>query len=180
MIVERFAVGVIVERRPAKSRWQSHVWRVVELLPGRPATPPWTVLAEAEGTTRFYAGTTDLVVYSKETEALVHNLGAKQPAVWVVLRPADKGPGDAAPGLKLLMATVDAGEAQAHADTGDDLVEMVAMPDTVRAWLAPFVAAHHVDRPKYKRKRERADPEALASGRLPGISSGRRGDGRHD
>ena len=170
MIVDRFPVGVIVERRPAKSRWQSHVWRVVEVLPGRPATPPWTVLAEAEGITRFFAGSTDLVVYSKETEALVHNLGAKMPAVWVVLRPHD-----AAPGLKLLMATVDAGEAQAHADTGDDLVEMVAMPDTVRAWLAPFVAAHHVDRPKYKRKRERADPEALASGRLPGISSGRRG-----
>jgi hypothetical protein len=175
VIVERFAVGVIVERRPAKSRWQRHVWRVVEVLPGRPATPPWTVLAEAEGITRFFAGSTDLVVYAKETEALVHNLGSKQPAVWVVLRPAD-----AAPGYKLLMATVDAGEAQAHADTGDDLVEMVAMPEEVRAWLAPFVAAHHIERPKYKRKRERADPEALASGRLPGISSGRRGGGRHE
>lgn len=171
MIVERFPVGVIVERRPARSRWQSHVWRVVEVMPGRPATPPWTVLAEAEGTTRFYAGTTDLVVYSKETEALVHNLGAARPAVWVVLRPDESGPG-----LKLLMATVDAGEAQAHADTGDDLVELVAMPDAVRAWLGPFVAAHHVERPKYKRQRERADPEALAAGRLPGRGGDRERD----
>ncbi len=170
MIVERFAVGVIVERRPAKSRWQRHVWRVTEVLPGRPATPPWTVLHEADGVTQFYAGTTDLVVYSKETEALVHNLGAEMPAVWVVLRPRE-----GAVGLDLLMATVDAGEAQAHADTGDDLVEMVAMPAPVQAWLAPFVAAHHVERPKYKRKRERADPEALAAGRLP--RSGR-GNGR--
>jgi hypothetical protein len=163
MISERFPVGVIVERRPATSRWQQHVWRVTEVLPGRPATPAWTVLDEAGGTTRFYAGTTDLVVYSGETEALVHNLGARMPAVWVVLRP-----GDVAPGYRLLMATVDAGEAQAHADTGDDLVEMVPMPDAIRAWLAPFVAAHHVERPKYKRKREAADPEALAVGRRRG------------
>lgn len=172
MIVERFSIGVIVERQPAKSRWQRHVWRVVDILPGRPATPPWTVLFEADGTTRYYAGTTDLVVYGKETEALVHNLGAEMPAVWVVLRPRE-----GALGFDLLMATVDAGEAQAHADTGDDLVEMVAMPEAVRAWLAPFVAAHHVERPKYKRKRERADPEALAAGRLPGQRGG--GNGRH-
>jgi hypothetical protein len=177
LIVERFAIGVIVERRPAKSRWQSHVWRVVEVLPGRPATPAWSVLHEADGVTRYYAGTTDLVVYGKETEALVHNLGAQMPAVWVVLRPRE-----GSDGFDLLMATVDAGEAQAHADTGDDLVEMVAMPEAVRAWLTPFVAAHHVERPKYKRKRDRADPEALAAGRLPGQYPGGKGpggNGRH-
>lgn len=159
MITERFAVGVIVERRPAASRWQRHVWRVVEVLPGRPATPPWTVLEESDGTTRLYAGTTDLVVYAGETEALVHNLGAAVPAVWVVLRAQD-----AAPGWQLHLATVDAGEAHAHADTGDDLVEMVPMPMAVRNWLAPFVARHHVDRPHFKRRRDRADPEALAKG----------------
>lgn len=175
MIVERFSIGVIVERRPAKSRWQKHLWRVVDVLPGRPATPPWTVLHEADGITRYYAGTTDLVVYAKETEALVHNLGAAMPAVWVVLR-AREG----AAGLDLLLATVDAGEAQAHADTGDDLVEMVAMPEAVRGWLAPFVAAHHVERPKYKRKRERADPEALAAGRLPGRHPGGKRGGGND
>lgn len=166
MASERFPVGIIVERRPATSRWQRHVWRVVEVLPGRPATPAWAVLDEVAGTTRFFAGTTDLVVYPGETEALVHNLGARMPAVWVVLRPAD-----AAPGYRLLQATVDAGEAQAHADTGDDLVEPVAMPDAVRAWLEAFVARHHVERPKYKRQRAAADPEALAVGR-------RRGNGR--
>ena len=153
-------MAVIVERRPAQSRWASHVWRAVEVLPGAPSTPPWTVLGEAGGVTRFFAGTAELVVYSGETEALVHNLGAAMPAVWVVLRRAA-----AAEGWSLLMATVDAGEAQAHADTGDDLVEMVAMPEAVRAWLEPFVARHHVERPKVKRRRDRADPEAMASGR---------------
>ncbi len=164
------SVAVIVERRPARSRWASHVWRAVEVLPGAPATPPWTVLAEAGGATRFFAGTAELVVYSGETEALVHNLGAAMPAVWVVLRRAAT-----APGWRLLMATVDAGEAQAHADTGDDLVEMVEMPQAVRAWLEPFVARHHVERPRIKRRRDRADPEALAS--APRGRSGRKPDG---
>ncbi len=167
MVSERMSVGVIVERLPAATRWASHVWRAVEVLPGAPATPAWTVLAEGAGATRYFAGTAELVVYSGETEALAHNLGAVSPSVWVVLRRAAT-----APGWQLLMATVDAGEAQAHADTGDDLVEMVAMPDEVRAWLAPFVARHHVERPKFKRRRDRADPEALASG--PG---GRRREG---
>lgn len=159
MISERFAIGVVVERRPASSRWQRHVWRVTEVLPGRPATAPWTRLSAEAGILRYYAGTTDLVVFAGETEPLLHNLGATEPAVWVVLRAAA-----AEPGWRLLQATVDAGEAQAHADTGEDLVEMVAMPAAVRDWLAGFVARHHVERPRYKRKRDRADPEALAVG----------------
>jgi len=163
MIAERFPVGVVVERRPATSRWQRHVWRVTQVLPGRAATAPWTMLDERDGITRFHAGTTDLVVYAGETAALLHNLRSAMPAVWVVLRTCE-----AAPGWQLHLATVDAGEAQAHADTGDDLVEMVAMPAPVRDWLAPFVARHHVERQHFKRKRDRADPEALAAGRRPG------------
>jgi len=32
----------------------------------------------------------------------------------------------------------------------------------VRATIDAFVAEHHVEQPFYKRKRDRADPEALA------------------
>jgi hypothetical protein len=46
------------------------------------------------------------------------------------------------------------------------------MPEAVRVWMADFVAAHHVEQPKFKRKRDQANPEALAAGRP---RDGRRG-----
>jgi hypothetical protein len=36
------------------------------------------------------------------------------------------------------------------------------MPEPVRAIVEAFVAEHHVEQPFVKRKRDRADPEALA------------------
>jgi hypothetical protein len=36
------------------------------------------------------------------------------------------------------------------------------MPASVRAIMEAFVAEHHVEQPFVKRKRDRADPEALA------------------
>jgi hypothetical protein len=41
-------------------------------------------------------------------------------------------------------------------------VEAVPMPAAVREIVEAFVAEHHVERPFVKRKRERADPQALA------------------
>ena len=60
MVSERMSVAVIVERRPAATRWASHVWRAVEVLPGAPATPPWTVLAEGGGATRYFVAGTSI------------------------------------------------------------------------------------------------------------------------
>lgn len=159
MIVERRPVGVVVERRPSSNRWEPWVWRAVGVLPGAPETPPWTVLGEAGGVTTYYAGTAELVLYEKETETYKPNVEGETPSVYVVLRKAET-----VSGFELLLATVDVGEAQAHADSGDDLLEAVPMPDPVRSWVAGFVATHHVERAFYKRKRDRADPEALATG----------------
>lgn len=158
MTVERMPVGVIVERRPANSRWQDHVWRVASVLPGSPDAAPWSVLAEGAGTTRYFAGTAELVAHPADTKLYKHNLEAPQPAVYVVLRRKSTPTGWA-----LLLATVDPAEAHAHADVGDDLLESLPMPSAVFNWLAGFVAKHHVERTEWRRKRDRADPEALAT-----------------
>jgi hypothetical protein len=36
------------------------------------------------------------------------------------------------------------------------------MPEAVQALVIDFVREHHIERPFYKRKRDRADPQALA------------------
>ncbi|MGH6902881.1 MAG: DUF3305 domain-containing protein [Geminicoccaceae bacterium] len=47
---------------------------------------------------------------------------------------------------------------------GDDVVEAVAMPDALIAWVQAFVDRHHVDQPFVKRKRERAKAENRDAG----------------
>lgn len=165
MKLERIPLGVIVERLPARSRWLDHVWRVAGVLVGRPETPAWTVLAQADraqadGVTRYYAGTAELVLHPGETKVYRHNLQAERPAVYVVLRRSGTPPG-----WRLLLVTADPAEAHAHADVGDDLLEAVPMPRPVLDRLSAFVARHHVERKEWRRRRDRTDPEALASRR---------------
>ena len=47
-------------------------------------------------------------------------------------------------------------------DSGADLLESLPMPPRLRAMTEAFVARHHVERVFHKRRRDRADPEALA------------------
>lgn len=161
MIVERMPVGVVVERQPGVTKWQEHVWRAVAVLPGSPMVAPWTELGREQGPrgeiVRYYAGTAELVAYSGgDTRTYKHNIEAPEPSVYVVLRRADT-----LSGWTLYLATIDPAEAHSHADTGDDLVERLPMPPLVFDWLSAFVAQHHVERMEWKRKRDRADPDAL-------------------
>jgi hypothetical protein len=157
-VTARIPVGIEVESRPGTSRWAGRIWRPVALRPGRRAIPDWTVLADADGVVRYYAGTGSLVVRSTETTLYRDNIEARAPAVYVVLRRAGSPTG-----WTLLLATVDPSEAHAHADVGDDLVEALPMPATLRDWLAAFVANHHKERPHWKRQRDDKVPGSSAS-----------------
>jgi len=75
----------------------------------------------------------------------------------VVLRPTG-----AEPPYEVLSVTADPAEGEAFTEAGNDLVETVPMPDLIRHAIESFIAEHHVERPFFKRKRDRADPEALA------------------
>lgn len=160
-MIPRVAVGVEMERRPSRSRWQAHVWRAVALHPGGLPLADWAPMAPSETGERFYAGTAEIAVHPGDTQVYKDNVEAPAPSVYVVLRRAPTPSG-----LRLYRVTVDPSEAHAHADVGDDLVEALPMPGPLRAWLGLFVARHHVERPRWKRRRDRARPEALA-GRPP-------------
>ncbi len=153
----RIRVGVVVERRKAASQWIDYVWRPVTILPGQPDAAPWTVLsADAEATT-FYAGTMEIELHRSETSNYRDNLASGAPAIWVSMRPTETDPP-----YKIVAATVDPAEGESYTEAGTDLVETVPMPEIIRHAVAAFVAEHHVERQFIKRKRDRADPEALA------------------
>ena len=153
----RIAVGVVVERRKAKSQWIDFTWRPVAVLPGQPDAAPWTVLSVDGETTTFYAGSIDVDLYRTETGNYRDNLASGRPSLWVALRPTG-----VEPPYDLLAVTADPAEGESFTQVGDDLVEAVPMPAPVRDAVEAFVAEHHVERPFIKRKRDRADPEALA------------------
>jgi len=153
---ERIPLGILVERRPATSTWAEHSWRVAEALEAPPDLPPWTVLREEAGRTLFFAGLVEVALHPTDTPNYLENLAADPPRLFVVLRP-----GDREPGMALLTATVDVGEAQLFADAGADLLESLPMPSGLSEAVAAYVAAHHVERDFHKRRRDRADLEAL-------------------
>jgi hypothetical protein len=159
-------VGVVVERRKAASQWIDFLWRPVAVLPGEPEATPWTVLREDKETTTFYAGSAAIELHRTETTNYRDNLASGSPGLWVVLRQTE-----GEPPYKVFTVTADPAEGEAMTEAGSDLVEQVAMPPSIGAMIEEFVAEHHVERPHFKRERNRADPEAMARGR------GKREDG---
>lgn len=156
----RIAVGVVVERCKALSPWIDFTWRPVTALPGLPDAAPWTRLSAHGEDATFYAGAAEIELYPTETANYRDNLAAG-PQLWVALRPTGFEPP-----FELFGVTADPAEGEAWTQSGTDLVDVVPMPDSVRAAIEAFVAEHHVERPFVKRKRDRADPNALAR-RMP-------------
>jgi hypothetical protein len=151
--LQRIRVGVVVERRKAKSPWIDHVWVPVAALAGEPEAEPWTVLGGGDDAMRFYAGSADIELFRTETGNYRDNLASGNPSLWVVLQPTE---GD--PPYTLLAVTADPAEGEAHTEAGNNLVEMLPMPDVVHDVVAGFVAEHHVERQFIKRKRDRVEP----------------------
>ncbi len=154
----RIPVGVVVERRKAKSPWLDVLWRPVAVLAGQPAATPWTPLRGEDETALFYAGEAMIELHRTETANYRDNLHSGAPALWVVLRPTASEPA-----YELLTVTADPAEGEAFTDAGNDLVECVPMPATIAESIRAFVAEHHVERPFVKRRRGRAGSQAPAA-----------------
>jgi hypothetical protein len=154
----RLAVGVVIERRSAKSEWADFIWRPSAVLAGAPDAAPWTLLdAEADRAT-FYAGAAEIALYRSDTALYRDNLATGEPMLWAVLRPTASEPP-----FTVVAVTADPSEGEAFATIGTDLVEALPMPATIRDAIEAFVAEYHVEHDAFsKRKRDRADPEALA------------------
>ena len=159
----RIPVGVVVERRKAMSPWADYVWQPVGVLPDAPDAAPWTVLQRDDERTSFYAGPAVVEFHTTETSHYRDNLAAGA-QLWVVLRPTET----ADPGYQIACVTADPFEGEAYTEAGNDIVESVPMPDSIRDALEAFVAEHHVEQAFYKRKRDRADKEALGRRAPPG------------
>lgn len=177
---EQLPLGIVLERRRIDNPWQDHTWQPVAVIPGAPALDPrgeWTLLAGGEGWARFHAGTLVLELFRKETEGYRMNLSQEPPRLFVVLRKGEDM--DSSHDQVPFLATACPYEAQDYLDSGDEVVEPVAMPDSVIAFVQAYIDQHHVDEPFHKRKRKRHDTDDENFNRAPPRLGGPRGDGRH-
>ncbi len=154
----KIAVGVVVERSKSGSAWADYYWRPASVLPGEPDTPAWTKLSDDGERARFYAGSAEVALHRTEGANYRDNLQSGAPLLWVVLEPTASEPP-----FKLALVTADPAEGEAMTEAGVNLVDTVPMPAAMQEAIAAFIAEHHVEQEQFtKRRRDRANPEAMA------------------
>ena len=162
------ALGIVVRRVPGVTRWVDYIWKAVAVLPG--AGPAhWKELRRFGDAVEYHAATVHLELFRTDTEAYLQGLSTKNPAIYVVMRDSD-----GLDPLEVVMATASPFEAQDYADTGEELVEKVLMPEGLVAWVRDYVEAHHEDQVFVKRRRDKErvdlDQNGIGDSRIRQIS----------
>lgn len=148
---ETIPLGVVVRRTPGVTRWAKFAWKVSAVMPGA-GPAEWKELRTEGEATEFHAATLPLTLYVSDAEAYAHELQARTPSVYVVLRPNEAR--DDTP-WSVALATVSPYEAQDYCDSAEELVEKVTMPEGLHAWVANFVDTHYEEEAFVKRRRNK-------------------------
>ena len=155
MTTLHLCVDVMMERIPIVNRWVDAQWRPAAVVPRAegPAAPgePERVADGPAVTTWRFPGR-DIELHATEAEGYYLNITSDAPVVFVMWRPAEDGVEPAARPEKV---TVSYNEAGRFMDGGEK-VDTVPMPETILAWIRPFVAEHY--KPEPRRKMKRNDP----------------------
>jgi molybdopterin-guanine dinucleotide biosynthesis protein A len=155
-------IAVVVERRDGATAWIKDSWRPLEVMAEPPpVAAPWMVLRRGEGFEHYLATGIPLVLHRSDLASYRYNLGGLDPRLYVVLRRLDDGDQP----VKVALATAAPDEAQAMSESGEDVVDGLAMPEQVRDWVEMFCACHPPDEPMRKRKRDTLDAGATFTGK---------------
>lgn len=142
-------LGVVLRRTPGVTRWQKWTWKATAVLPGAPQAS-WVELRRDGDQVEYHAATLILELHGAEAEAYRHGLSAQVPCVYVVMRAAD----GAAP-FDIVLVTASPYEAQDYTDSGEEIVEKVAMTPLLQAFVEDFVEEFYQEEEFVKRKRDK-------------------------
>ena len=153
-------LGVVVRRAPGVTRWSKFAWTVSSVLPGA-ASADWKVMRTEGDVTEFHAATLPLTLYVSDAEAYAHELQAREPSVYVVLRQNEQ-----TNELPWIVALVTASpyEAQDYCDSAEELVEKIPMPNGLRSWIASFVDTYYEEEAFVKRRRDKTRVDRVDDG----------------
>ena len=137
-----FAVAVVMQRRPIKSRWADFVWEPHGVLadPGGAAR----LLRESDGVTQWLHPGFKLELHKDELEGYYLNVSAPQPRVFVLWRMETGSEGEFALPAEV---TVSREEAARWMDGGHS-VDGVAIPPAIFTWVGEYVENNYRPQPQ--------------------------------
>lgn len=142
--IEPLPIRAVFERQGLVNRWQSHSWRLVDVLP-----------LDGPG-----GESLSLMLHRDEAEGYYLNVTSGEPSIFVMWRFDDPlADSQDEPRPRALAATLSYNEAGRWMD-GGETVERVGMPAAMTAWLTEYVNLHY--QPGQGRKRRGAKPSFLA------------------
>ncbi len=151
-------VGVVLRRAPGVTRWQKWSWTASAVLPGAGAAD-WREIRNEGDVVEFHAATVPLELHGADAEAYLHGLGSQVPSLYIVMR-ADGGDRP----LEVVLVTASPYEAQDYTDSGEEIVEKVAMPPMLRAMIEDFVDEFYEEEEFVKRKRDKKRVDEVQDG----------------
>ncbi len=149
-----YPLAVVMQCRPAQSRWAEVIWEPFGVVPGHVGSEA-KLLVEHDGVTQWLHPGFKLELHRDETEGYYQNVAASDPRVFVLWRMDDD---KALP----LQVTASSDEAARWLDGGHS-VDGVAMPAEIYAWVGAYVESNYRPEPKKRIKpRSFMDPKQRA------------------
>ena len=140
-------IAVILVREPVESRWESHHWQVLGVVPDVGGEPR-TLIDAPECLQRIFPGL-EVTLYRDEAEGYFLNATSEAPSVFISLR-IEEASGEPYP----FQATLSYNEAARWMDGGEKVDRAVAWPELTQ-WMALWVDDNYRPEPK-KRQRPRS------------------------
>jgi hypothetical protein len=137
-----FPVAVVMQKRPAQSRWADSIWEPHGVLPDLGGAP--RVLREQGGAVQWLHPGFKIVLHKDEAEGYYLNLTGAQPRVFVLWRMESE---QALP----LDVTASSEEAGRWMDGGHS-VDAVAMPPEIFVFVGEYVESNYRPQPKVRIK----------------------------
>lgn len=140
-------IAVILEREAVESRWETHRWQLLGVVPDVGGEPR-TILETPQRLRRLHPGF-EVTLFPDEAEGYYLNVSSDAPSVFVSIR-NDEATGDRYP----FQATLSYNEAARWMD-GGERVDRAPLEADFIVWMGEWVEANFKPEPK-KRQRPRS------------------------
>lgn len=138
-----FPVAVVMQCRPAQSRWADTIWEPWGVLSGH-AEGAARLLLEKDGIAQWLHPGLKLVIHRDEAEGYYLNVSSAAPSVFILWRME----GEQGLPLDVTASTEEAGRWM----DGGHSVDRVPMPPEVFAWLGDWVEKNYRPQPQERIK----------------------------